>query len=486
MNNSRLINILRTFSKSELKEFEKFVSSPFFNRGRNYIPILNQLKKFYPKFENEKLTAEYIHAKIYPGRKFNKQIMWNMTSSLMNMADDFLMQVSLRKNKYIKDHQIAEELLERKLGAYNYKKLDDMEKSIDKMGLNDNFFRYKTILEIGRMEHYFLEDSPHLAGEHVIKKGEYSIMNFMRDISDVISNLRSISNMYNINFEVNLPQTFIQNLQLAKIVDYSIKNKFRYAQLIEMYYRIIMLVLENDNTEHYFRCKELFEKNYSLFSRGEKYILAAELSNYCVTRVNAGDHGFRSRILELDKFKLKEGLLYQDKYFPKVLFIQIFSNAMRANEVEWSKRFIEEYVHYLKPSYQKPVKALALASLHFSHKQYGKSLEELGKIKFIDSVDKLYVRFFYIRIYYELNEIEMLHNYIDSTRRFLNKNTSVGSSLIDNYVRFLACFTRLVAANETGDDFEYNKLRMIIEEDKAFPLKSWFVEKLDELEHKRS
>jgi hypothetical protein len=481
VNNLRLINVLRTFSKTELKEFEKFVSSPFFNKGRNYIPFLNQLKKFYPKFDNEKLTQEYIYEKLYPGKKFNKQIIWNMTSSMMYMAEEFLMQLGLRKNQFVRSQQIAGELHDRKLSSYNYKKLNEMETHIDKMGIDDNYFRYKTMLEIGRMNHHFNEDSQHLLREHVIRKGEYSIMNFMRDIADVISNQRSMANMYNINFEVNVPLAFVQNLQLDKIVDYAYNNKFKHAAVLETYYRIIMMVLDDSNSVHFFRYKELFEQNYTLFPYNEKYYLAAEMSNYAVSKVNAGDQSFRKTIFEIDKFKLKEGLLYQEKYFPKVLFVQIFANAMRAGELEWSKNFVDEYLHFLKPAYQKPVKALAWSSIYFLNKQFGKSLEELGKVKFIDSVDKLYARFYYIRIYYELNEIEMLHNYIDSTRHFLNNNTSIGSLLINNYIRFLAAFTRFIAAKETGDDFELSKIRKTIDDDDAFPLKEWFYDKLDEL-----
>ena len=48
----------------------------------------------------------------------------------------------------------------------------------------------------------------------------------------------------------------------------------------------------------------------------------------------------------------------------------------------------------------------------------------------------------------------------------------------------MASFTKFIAAKETGDDFELNKIRKIIDEDKAFPLKDWFYEKFNELNKK--
>ena len=83
MHDSRLIQTLKSFSKDEFKQFEKFVASPFFNNGRNYNPFLNELKKHYPSFENRKdsLKPESIYKKIYPGKNFNKQVMWNLVTA---------------------------------------------------------------------------------------------------------------------------------------------------------------------------------------------------------------------------------------------------------------------------------------------------------------------------------------------------------------------------------------------------------------------
>src|SRR5512143_95729 len=103
MNNSKLISILRTFSPGEMKEFEKLVSSPFFNKGRNYLPFLAVLKKFYPRFDDDKLTPEFVFSKLYRDKKFNKQIIWNMTSAMQNMAEDFLLHVSMKKDRFVRN-----------------------------------------------------------------------------------------------------------------------------------------------------------------------------------------------------------------------------------------------------------------------------------------------------------------------------------------------------------------------------------------------
>src|SRR6187399_1085632 len=127
-----------------MKEFEKYISSPYFNRGRNHVPLLKQLKKFHPEFDDGKMTQEYIYSKMHPGKKFNKQVMWNINSSLSNMAEDFLSHVYLKKNSFIKNTHINDELLHRRLSKIYRKKLDEIEKVLDKAGIDSNFFQYKT------------------------------------------------------------------------------------------------------------------------------------------------------------------------------------------------------------------------------------------------------------------------------------------------------------------------------------------------------
>jgi hypothetical protein len=484
VNNSKLVNILRTFSKTEVKEFEKFILSPYFNRGRNYIPFFSQIKKFHPRFDNEKMTPEYIYSKMYPGRKFNKQIIWNMTSRMMNLAEEFLIHISLKKNRFVKDYQLAEELHDRKLASYYDKKLNDVEKGLDRMGWESNYFQGKAQLERGRMSFHFLEDTQHLISKHVMKKGEYTILNFMKDLSDVISDLEANTLMFNAKFELNMPHAFISNLDVQKIIEYAIEHKFKYASILEMYYQSMMMVLKFDDTAHFFRFKQLFEMNYNKFGKDERLKWYTSLTNYCSNKISKGVDSFRSILFEIHNSELKEGIIFSGKYLSKILFIQILRNALSINETVWAKHYIEEYGPKLKPSYQKPMKALGMAFYCQKMKEHEKVLENLGKVNFIDVRDKLYVRFLYIRTYYDLSAHEALISYIDSTVKFLNKNSSINDNTRKNYLAFIANLNRLINAKEKNDILELDILKKQFDENNRLLFRTWLLEKIEEINKK--
>lgn len=486
MNNTKLINVLRSFSKLEMREFEKVVSSPFFNRGRNYMPFLAELKKFYPKFDNEKMTPEYIYAKIYPGKKFNKQIIWNNTSALLNMAEEFLILHSLKKNKFQRNHSLAEEYHERKFSRYFEKIIDEMDNKLESGGVNSNYFMSKIQLEILRKAFNFLEDTQHLIPKHIVRQGEYTILNFLRIICGVISDMDSNLRMFNARFDFDLPHVFIQNLNLEEIIKYAKIKNFRYVWMMEMCYCSIMLIVEQDALRYFHELKKIFKENFSKLTRDERNVWLTVLANYCTSKSTDDAMYFGRELFEINKLTLKENTLPDDRYFYKIKFTQILRNAILINENQWAKNFIDKFVPKLKPSYQKSMHALGLAYLNFNLKNFETVIENLKNVKFIDTRDKLHVRNLYIRTYYELNEIETVITQIDSAKHFLSNNPSFTNNTKSSYIKSLNLLNRLINAKVNNDIGEIENLLQAVEEDRELALGRWLKEKIDEIKLKSS
>ena len=480
MNNSKLVNVLRTFSKNEMKEFEKLAASPYFNGGRNYLPFLKELKKYYPEFDKEKMTDEHIFSKIYPHKKFNKQIIWNMSSNVLNMAEQFLLLTSLKKNKFIKIHQIAGELKIRKLPKHFQKKIDEMERELISTKINRNYFLFRKQLELDRKEYFFLEEKQRQIPAISVKQGEYAILFFLWNIVEVVNDLNVYSYMFNAAFEMNIIHEFINNLQLKNIIHYCRLKKFSYTWLIEMYYNQIMMTIESEKTEYFFNLKKLFEQNYEKFTDEEKFNWVTCLINYCGYK---NDNHFRNILFEIHKFELKEGIAFTGKYLSKSHYLQILKNALAIDQTEWIKNFIEEYSVKLKPSYQKSMRALSFAYYYLKVKNYEKVLEYLSRDKFADPKDKFAVKLVYIKTYYDLNETETLFYHIDSTLRFISNNQKlIRIDIAANYNKCLKLLKKLVAAKENNDHIKIDEIRVSIDKDKSLILGDWLMEKAKELE----
>ena len=481
MINSKLINILRTFSKNELKELEKFIGSPYYNKGRNYLPLITQINKFSPRFDDETLTHEYVYAKLYPGKKFNKQIIWNMTSSLQQMAEEFLVSTSLNKNKFIKNSLLADEFLNRRLASYQSKKLDEMEKAIEKTGISEDYYKYKNELESGRMSYHFLEDTQHLLSKHIVKKGEYAIMNMLRQLSSVINDINANAFMFNAKFDVNIPFSFISAIDMESVIRYARDNNYEDSDIMEMLYCSIMSVIKMKDDKYFLRLKELFEKNIEKFSDNEKLSMITTLSNYCTLRGNEGETKYREYLFQLNNLELKVGYSNNSKHPSKIQFIQILRNALTINQTGWALEYINEYSQRLKPSYHIPMNALALPFLILKLITYDSVLENLKDVKFIDARDKMYVKSLYLRTYFETREFEQLMYQVDSAKHFISSTVSLSEKTRVNFLRFLNYLTNLTNAIEKNDRVEIDIIRKKLTGDPELPFGEWLLLKIEEL-----
>ena len=65
MKESKTIKILKSLNKKEIIEVGYFVDNPFFNKRSKTKELFTLLLDFYPKFNGENLTSEYLCKKLF-------------------------------------------------------------------------------------------------------------------------------------------------------------------------------------------------------------------------------------------------------------------------------------------------------------------------------------------------------------------------------------------------------------------------------------
>jgi len=140
MYSSKLISLLKTFSKAEFNEFAKFVASPFHSRGRNLLPLFKFLKKYYPEFTNKKIDIESAYKTIYPGRAYNMPVMRKLVSELEKMGEDYLVQINVRNNDCDYFKRLSDEMQSRSLIKLFETNINKATEEIKKIGINSDYF----------------------------------------------------------------------------------------------------------------------------------------------------------------------------------------------------------------------------------------------------------------------------------------------------------------------------------------------------------
>lgn len=486
MNETRLIETLKTFNKEEWKLFEKFAASPFFNNGRNYLPFIKLLQKFYPAFDNDKLTYEYIHKKLYPGKAFNKQVMWNLASELEKLSREFMLQLGFRESRLDRFQILFEELLKRKLDKQNLKEIEAAEKFIGAEKMGPDYFYANWTIEESKAEYWTtIIGRQDKALVNIVRGVEFFIQNMFADIAIQVVDLHVLGRMYNSAPGSKKAYGFFKKLDLEKMVIHAEENNYKFAPVLRFYYNKIMSAIDEDNEKYFFEMKKFFEANSDLFHIMEQKNILITLANYCANKMRLGNEFYFKELFEINKMRLEKGTdSHMNGRINKALYHQILRNALAVNEIKWAEDFIKKYTPMLNADFRKPMEALALGYLNFVKKDYRKTLFHINKVEFIDIRDKLHTRILSAKSYYELTETELLLHYIDSSRHFISGNEAIEEETREAYLKFFKYLEKLVLSKGGDESFALRKLRETIENDNNLRLRhgNWFYEKLDELE----
>ena len=161
MKNTRIIEILKTFSEKEFLKFEDFVSSKYFNKHEEVTNLFLILKKYFPQFESDELAKEIVFEKIFGRKKYNDEKIRTLISNLMKLVKKFLIQIEL----------------ENKVPYANIFLLEQI-----RMRDQENLFDY----EYGKAGNY-LE-------ENLYKEGEYYFVRYMSDFTNFYAHPSGFNN----------------------------------------------------------------------------------------------------------------------------------------------------------------------------------------------------------------------------------------------------------------------------------------------------
>src|SRR5688572_27860837 len=67
---ANIVLFLKLLDKDELKEFGKFVYSPFHNNRAEVCRFFDEIKIFHPEFSGKDFTKEVVFQKLYPKDKY--------------------------------------------------------------------------------------------------------------------------------------------------------------------------------------------------------------------------------------------------------------------------------------------------------------------------------------------------------------------------------------------------------------------------------
>ncbi len=483
MRTTKLIVLLQTFSPAEIRAFDKFVNSKYFNHSQKLIVLWEQLKKTVSKFDDKKWSREKLFSKVFKGEKFDDNKLRQLMSRLLKLAEKFLIIEDLEKKEI--DYQLATAQVYYQKGLKeNYEKITT--KQLDNLS-SEAFLTPQAIYQKLSLHHqlYFNEFN---------RKGDAYCTHFVESTrlleqyyhqQKLIYTIEWLSR--NLRYHYDIPQSIVGYVDALKKKPFE-ENKVGIVIILENAVRL----LTTPNDEVFQQIKKQFFSNYEMIDKKIKNLLFRLLINYCVGRNDKGKN-VNKEIFQLYELGLEDGAIFYKGLMTNVTFINIVSNALIIGENEWVKSFIKSEIFRMyepqKELYQQFANAI---TLFFEH-QYQDCLSQLSKLEKSDLIIlEVPRRNLHLRTIFECYiigqiHIKSLYAQLESYQKYLKRKSILSTSKRKAYQNFGSFLLRLVKWCETeGSEKKLVKLNEELRVIQPFPSLSreWLLNHINILKKK--
>ncbi len=470
MTNSKLVQLLRTFSKEEFKSFGKFIRSPYFYKDKSVINLYGALKQYYPDFNDKCLTKTFLFEKMYPEKKYSDSQMKYLMSEMFSMGKRFLAYRNLEKDSFELNIRMLKELNSRNTASVFESHLGKFKANIEGYQIrNEEYFHQMYRIEELVSEFYSYKDRFSSKIEH------------NKIIENIINNFFvSLLNSYYV-ISNNVPQYYLKiDLNLVSYIEnYINKNKDMVNPVVYIYYCIFMLSYSNEEI-YYLKLLDLKSKYLHALDDDGKHRIFEALGNYCIERYQKEGIKYYREAFNIIKDEINSGVRFNRKEFSVIFFTNKVEIASKVKEFKWAYEFIDKYMDRLNNQNRTDVVNFCYAIIEFERKNYLASMDFLTSINLHHPLLRFRIRNYTMLNYYELNYLESAYSLIDSFKHMLEKEKKIEISRKKRYKAFIDFYRKLLIMKSGSKDFEKEMLKKNIEKNSVF-MKQWLLEKIDEL-----
>lgn len=473
MYKSKLISSLRTLSNKELKWFEAYIISPFFNKNEKAIQLFQLIKKYHPEYDEAKVAMEVICPKLFPKEKVDEQKLRYVMTDLTKLLEDYLSYIEFEKNDIFRKYLLLNAYDRRSLGKYFQAGLDETREIQKKQPHRDkNYYFNQHLLEESAYMHS-LATRPRAIStslqEAVDNLDYYYLSNRLRYSCAILSREELLQEKYNNRF-LNQIMAFMQEANLDDVPS------------IAIYHKIALTYLNSADEDNYRNLIGLLDKYSERFSNEELLDMYTHALNYCVNKVNEGKQNYLHETLSIYKTLINKNVIFDENGYITLYDIKnIVTAALRVGDLDWTEKFMYEYKEKIAPEFKESVYTYNIANIHYHKKEFGKALRLLQEVEINDIYYNLGAKVLLLKTYFELDEAEPFFSLVDAFTNYLKRNKLISDSQRAVYLNFVK-FTKRLMQMRLGNKASVSEMRSELNGLNV----QWLMEKLDDIERLRA
>lgn len=482
------ISLLSSLSQEELKRFDDYLRSPFFNRSRRMLQLFRMLKYFHPKYKSWALTNERLYERLFPNQEFNLSTINNLFAKLHNHLLEFMLFESLRYNSKERNALLLKEVGRRRLDKL-FLRLSTVidEKLSNQSGLYSELFLDRYGLAIASFDYSYLN-------ERITKRER--VENDFKNLNDAAfylytyffaeySALAIAKYVYSLNYDVSDDNNLVEHVT-ALLDSNSIErlsSMHKHGYILKLYLRMFEMYSDMDNESKYKAYREEIKKCSTRLTTAELSFHYIKLVSYWVLKIvlnKTTDDGEELFIIYCEMLKKKFYREGKSKYIDYELFRDILLHTIKIKKYQWVEKFLEEYSKEGPPDERENMYHYGYARFYFEIFDFKKALYHINQVDTNHAIFKYDYKNLLLRVYYETNDYDGAQYMIKTYLELLNSKDILSSSIKTHYKWFVKYTERLIRINEEGKKVNLKILKRNLVRINNVSFKEWLLEKIDQ------
>lgn len=486
-----VIELFRKFTQDDIKKFDKFLRSPYFNSSSKMISLYQEIIKYYPDFNDSGFTKNSVSLNSSNSGTFNESTLRDSLSELLKLALKYLSVANFESKGFDTKNYMLEELLRRNLPKLFRKRVLGLTESMDEQSCIDSGYLYN-MYWFDTMVYNFEEETSKIlhktdAEEKINKLGKISLDLLKFYISEIISlhlNSYLTARKYNLKYEEFPLSKHMSDLNVTSVL----RNYSNDDSMIIQLYKYLLDTFNNFEKEQFYKRYKIYvENNKHLLSENEIRFHYNWLVNYCISKkiLPSKEIDFDVELFNLYNYILENGY-YKDKkhsYLSAPLYRDILIHGLQLFEYRWTENFIQKYCYEVKPEEKDNIYNFSYAYYNCATGDYAKAFDFYQKLKIGDFIYKYDVKVIALKLYFELGYFEEGLAEIRNFREFLRNNQLVTQRRKTRYGNYLRYFEKLIfyRYDSASDKIDLDYLKKKITEDKNVFDKNWLLSKINSI-----
>jgi len=473
---TKLLSLLKTFSKHELNSFKKFVASPFHNEQQELVQLFAIIDQHFRASEKVQKTnplqKEIVWKYIFDKKPYNDVRLRRLSSDLIKLVYSFLSYNIYKKNGLSESLNLLKVLRQLSLKKHFDSTLNQLNHSLEKNELRNSDYHLSSYNINYNLFNFPKDFRSKINLFSNLEKADYHLECFfiikkLENYCDYIGYREGIS----FNGEISLPPNFL---------DYVENSVFINEPALKAYFFVTKMLLNSKETTFFLNLKEHLAKNKIHFSLQELDVFYTHLKNFCIVKINIGQTEYFNRLFDIFKTLVSEKIILKEGIISHQSYKNIVTVGLKIEEYNWVENFIQEYTKHLPKEHRENTIAYNLAKVYFYQNQFNDVIKLLREVEYKNHVYALGGKLLLLKTYYELKEYNPLDSLIDSFRIYIRRNKIISKEVKQQYLNLLR-FVKKLSSTIAGDKKSVEKIRAQIAKCKALAGKKWILEKVEEL-----